>query len=434
MRESAPLGLRFARRSCLLQLIIVIVTAMTISRILLFVTVVMGLSAGAAPRRDVALGLANLYFSAPLITAKMQESDSWKKHTALTGEDIEMLRPEIWESYRLNHRKAGAAFEQREIVLGEDRMPFTLVRRGSGRLPVTISLHGGGAIPKEQNDRQWQAQQQRYPDAPGIYVCPRAPRDTWNQWHAEHVYPLMEALMRDVLAHEEADPNRVYLMGYSAGGYGSMSMGANLADRFAAVAASAAAPTPHQTPVEHWRHLPLRFEIGEQDIAYGRVKSCREYQHILTGMQRQFREHFQFTFIEHENRGHQIDDQACASWLGQFERKARPHTVSWKPSNTRVRQFYWLANDEPAPGQEIEARIEGNRIQLETTRVTRLTVRLDDSLVDLDQPVTVEANGIKIFEGRVKREWQCLVKTLEERGDPELMFCSEIALYIPQGM
>ena len=96
-----------------------------------------------------------------------------------------------------------------------------------------------------------------------------------------------------------------------------------------------------------------------------------------------------------------------------------------------MRQFYWLANDAPTPGQRIHAQIEDNHIKLVTADIRRLRLRLDDQLVDLDQPVTVMANGMKIFEGMVKRELRCLVETLEERGDPEMMFCSEIALYIP---
>lgn len=366
----------------------------------------------------------------------MTDSTSWDKHTGLQATDTERLLPEIWQSYRKSQRKATkAAYDNREIVIGDDRMPFTLKRLGKrleGKAQaLTISLHGGGDMPKTENDKQWQAQQKRYPDAPGIYVCPRAPRDTWNQWHGDHVYPMIEELIATLLAHEEIDPNQIYLMGYSAGGYGAFKLGNAMPDRFAAVAASAAAPSPNQTPAEHWNNLALRFEIGEGDKAYNRVKLCRKYAQSLDGVRRQDKTAFAYTFVEHENCGHQISDQACTSWLGQHTRLHRPKNLVWKPSTTRVRQFYWLANHEVLPGQEVRAKIEGNQIDLETTDVQNLTIRLDDALVNLDKPVTVRANGMKVFHGIVKRELRSLVRTLEERGDPQHAYCAELALYIP---
>ena len=83
------------------------------------------------------------------------------------------------------------------------------------------------------------------------------------------------------------------------------------------------------------------------------------------------------------------------------------------------------------PGQEIDATIDGNQIELKTSNVNNLTIRLDDALVDLDQPITVKANGMKVFQGFVKRELRSLIKTMEERGDPQHAYCAEVNLYIP---
>ncbi|MFT5192143.1 MAG: poly(3-hydroxybutyrate) depolymerase [Verrucomicrobiales bacterium] len=416
---------------------------MTDSRLRIFLLAVLPWLSGHAnetqadTRQEMATGMVNLYFSAPLLAERPRDSSSWERHTSLSSYDVSDLTPVIWRSYRTSERKASKDFtETKQLIIGDDKMAFTITKHGKAKpgtkLPVTISLHGGGSIPKDQNDLQWRAQQERYPDAPGIYVCPRAPRDTWNQWHADHVYPLIDELIQKLMIHEEVAPNQIYLMGFSAGGYGAFSIGASMPDRFAAVAASAGAPTPDHTPAEHWRNLPLRFEIGEKDMAYGRVKACRDYEQSLNALRVSEKDDaFKFTFIEHEGAGHQIKDQDCAKWLGQHRRNHRPSSIAWHPTASNVRQFYWLASDEPIPGQQINADINGNKITLNTTDVHRLRLRLDDQLVDLDQPVTVIANGMKIFEGMVERELHCLVKTLEERGDPKMMFCSEIALYIP---
>ncbi len=385
-----------------------------------------------------AAGFLDLYFKAPLLSNQIDNASTWDAHRNLSSTDVEELREVVWDAYRegqIAKPKQKRAFEGRRLEFGEDRLRFTIRKRVGkdphARLPITISLHGGGAIPAHANDRQWERQQARYQDAPGIYVCPRAPRDTWNQWHGDYIYPILSRLIQELVLRENADPNRVYLMGYSAGGYGAFCIGAKMADRFAAVSASAAAPTRDLSPAENWFNTPLRFEIGENDIAYSRVQLCRSYQESLAALNQENQSAYIFRFIEHDDRGHQINDRACVKWLHQYQRDTRPKTVTWSATDHHVRQFYWLANEEPAPRQQVRAEITGNRIDLQTSNVHRLRLRLDDQLVNLDQTISVFANGMKIFEGRVARELKCLVKTLEERGDPGLMFCSEIDLFIP---
>ena len=50
--------------------------------------------------------------------------------------------------------------------------------------------------------------------------APRAPTETWNLWHEAHIAPLFQALIETYVARRGVHPNKVYLMGYSAGGDG----------------------------------------------------------------------------------------------------------------------------------------------------------------------------------------------------------------------
>lgn len=45
-----------------------------------------------------------------------------------------------------------------------------------------------------------------------------------------------------------------------------------------------------------------------------------------------------------------------------------------------------------------------------------------NKMVDMDKPVKVTYQGRTLFEGKVERTMGCLAKTLQERGDRELMF------------
>ena len=54
----------------------------------------------------------------------------------------------------------------------------------------------------------------------GIYLAPRAPTNTWNLWHQGHIDRMFMRLIENTVALQDVNPNRVYLMGYSAGGDG----------------------------------------------------------------------------------------------------------------------------------------------------------------------------------------------------------------------
>jgi hypothetical protein len=51
--------------------------------------------------------------------------------------------------------------------------------------------------------------------------------------------------------------------------------------------------------------------------------------------------------------------------------------------------------------------------------VSRVILRLCDRLVDLDRPVQVRLNGKIVFEGKVSRQADAILKSLEQRSDPE---------------
>ena len=55
---------------------------------------------------------------------------------------------------------------------------------------------------------------------------------------------------------------------------------------------------------------------------------------------------------------------------------------------------------------------------------------LNDKMVDMDKPVKVTYQGRTLFEGKVERTMGCLAKTLQERGDRELMFSGYVDVEI----
>ena len=116
-----------------------------------------------------------------------------------------------------------AELEGKSLSLGGKSMRW--LKKTFGEAPpeghsLWISMHGGGGTTAEVNDGQWQNQIRLYQPAEGIYVAPRAPTDAWNLWHEAHIDPMFQRLIEDYVALRGVNPNKIYLMGYSAGGDG----------------------------------------------------------------------------------------------------------------------------------------------------------------------------------------------------------------------
>ncbi|MEZ6020549.1 MAG: hypothetical protein R3F17_10740 [Planctomycetota bacterium] len=107
-------------------------------------------------------------------------------------------------------------------------------------------------------------------------------------------------------------------------------------------------------------------------------------------------------------------------------------TVVWQPALDWKRQFYWLFWEKPAIGATVYARIDraANRITIdiepahEGTQGEGLAVLLDDTLVNMEQPVTVALNGKTVFEAVPVRRLEVLVETALT-GDPGRVYCAQ---------
>lgn len=52
-------------------------------------------------------------------------------------------------------------------------------------------------------------------------------------------------------------------------------------------------------------------------------------------------------------------------------------------------------------------------------------------MVDLDKPITISFAGKEIFNGFALRTIGTMLKTLSGRGDPKLIFDSEVSVDLP---
>jgi len=82
-----------------------------------------------------------------------------------------------------------------------------------------------------------------------------------------------------LIVFNEVDPNKVYLMGYSAGGDGVYQLAPRMADRFAA--ASMMAGHPNDASPLGLRNIGFTIHMGANDSSYNRNKVALEWEKIL---------------------------------------------------------------------------------------------------------------------------------------------------------
>lgn len=357
---------------------------------------------------------------------------------ALTQADAATAQDLLWKDH-VKHIKTDRRAEMKSRLLkdGDKAMPFFYEVFGekpdNGR-SLYISMHGGGGAPKRVNDQQWKNQMRLYRVDEGVYVAPRGPTDTWNLWHMAHVDVLFDRLIENMIVFEDVDPNRVYLLGYSAGGDGVYQLAPRMADRFAA--ASMMAGHPNESKPLGLRNLPFTIQMGGQDRAYKRNEVAKAWGKQLAELHEQDPEGYTHWTQIYPGMGHWMNrqDAAALPWMAQFTRNPLPDRIAWRQDNVTHPRFYWLAvpEDQRKKDAEVFATLEGQTVDVKSDDVQTLIIRLNDTMLDLSKPVTVTCGDDVLFQGKALRTIATISKTLAERGDPKAVFASEITVDLPQ--
>jgi predicted esterase len=348
---------------------------------------------------------------------------------AISRADAPRLVKLAW-SEREQTRAASAKDElaAKKIVLGENSLKWmerTFGDAPDGTHSLWITLHGGGQGTEEENDANWRGYYGRYEFPPGsINVAPRAPANTWDMWHVKWVDPLFDRMISDFVIQRGVDPNRVYVIGYSAGGDGVYQLAPRMADYFAA--ATMCAGHPNQVTPDGLRNLPFFLYMGGADDAYNRNTVVREFSAKIDVLQAADPEGYPHRLTVYPGLPHSMQNRESEAIprMAPLRRATWPKRVVWKQSGNALHtQFYWLQRDADVVKVDdiYTAHVEGQHIVIEAPAASgKVTLRLSDALVDLDQPVKVTVGDKTLFEGKVPRSLATMVASLAAREDPEL--------------
>ncbi len=244
--------------------------------------------------------------------------------------------------------RATRSSEVKDRVLNEGKLTMPFFYRTFGDKPkegrsLWISMHGGGGAPPWVNDSQYENQKRLYQPTEGIYLAPRAPTNTWNLWHEAHIDGLFTRLIEDLVVLEDVNPDRVYIMGYSAGGDGVYQLGPRMADSWAAAAMMGG--HPNGVSILSLRNVPFALQVGANDGAYNRNKVAREYAEQLDKLQKDDPGGYQHFVRIRAGMGHwmNLEDKEALPWMAKFTRNPVPPKIVWKQTGTVHERFYWLA-------------------------------------------------------------------------------------------
>lgn len=184
---------------------------------------------------------------------------------------------------------------------------------GLERIPLVFYLHGGGVGQGEPNDI---IALRRFTDPKGwIMVCPSAPnrdRDGVRMWCQGEGEACVLDLIARLSEQYAIDPRRIYLTGGSAGGWGTLHIGAKHPDLFAALGAEC--PEAGNADAQKLSKLPLYIVHGSEDHVC-EVERVRALHAQLLGLGAVHR------YVEVAGAGHDLPQESPGElfgWIAAF--------------------------------------------------------------------------------------------------------------------
>ena len=347
------------------------------------------------------------------------------------------VRQAAWTAYRAapTHGALKQDFDQHEVRFEQHLSPYTVKtvgQRPAKGWALFIAMHGGGGAPQALNDQQWRVMQSYYRDHPEaggyLYVALRAPNNEWNGFYTGYAYRLIQNLLRQFLLFGDVDPNKLFIMGYSHGGYGAFAIGPKMPDRFAAIHSSAAAPADGAGPIT-LKNTVFSCMVGGEDTMYGRydrIKRFAEEVRQLRGNRTDIYPVSVSIIADHPHS--RLPDRDKIAEMYDAVRNPVPRELTWRLSDGVIEDFFWLRVPAPRSGTQVEATCRDNRLVVKVPEnLETASALLDSRLINFAKPVAVELNG-KTTSHRLAPSLRTLCETLQRRGDPELAFTVELKL------
>ncbi len=310
---------------------------------------------------------------------------------------------------------------------------------------LVVCLHGAGFTGEAYLER-WQVRLGN----DYVLACPTVPSGAWFTRGAEE---LVLATIHSVQRRFHIDPDRIFLTGMSNGGIGAWVIGMHDAPLFAGLAPMASGLDNVLMPfLANLRSTPVYIIHGAKDEVMP-VELSRSITKELTRLG------YPFVYREHDREhpmagGHYFPKEELPdliTWFNAQRRNPLPTTLTVVREASHFQPFGWVridATDAIAAFSEdlvskkddlikrreyarLDASIVApNRIEVQTDRVQRYSLFLNEQLIDSTKPLVVLTNGKVSFEGSVTPSLETLLRQARLRQDSRALFPIHLAIQV----
>ncbi|MBR1652167.1 MAG: hypothetical protein IJ692_02110 [Alloprevotella sp.] len=317
--------------------------------------------------------------------------------------------------------------------------------------PLFIYLHGSG----DRND-EWTTGLSLalgWNDSPSVYFIPQIPNTgEWYRWWQKSKQWAWEKLLRQALASGDINPDRIYVLGISEGGYGSQRLASFYGDYWAAAGPMAGGEPLKNAPAENLRNTPFSLRTGSLDDGFFRNTLTTYTKTALDSLQTLHPEGYEHWVTLIEGSGHGIDYSPTTPWMKKYTRNATPMSVSWEDYEMDGLNRHGFANLEVLERPTIAYRTyyeetisdnvvnvtvqnvdysttetrEGIEMKFERTcwnvRYGKFRIYLNEDMVDLSRPVRILVNGREYFNDVLQPDVRYMVNSTSCFFDPRRVF------------
>lgn len=404
------------------------------------------------------------YFTSVWDNPFPQDAPAGMYKTSFDVKELSHRRDSLWSIWKNTHIgkvEASELFGLTKIykepvwdIPEGEKMKLYIFAKGDkpeGGYPMIINLHGGGMYPEEKeawgspiNSQEFQTAYylaySKYDEKePVIYFIPRMPDDRKGRWY---FYPKRVAFRRAFqlgVLSGLVNPDRVYVMGISEGGYGSLRLGLFMPDYFAGVGPMAGAEAVN-THAKNLRNVAFRMEVGEYDLGYTRSAFARKWKYEMEKLKEQNPNDFVHEVNIQEGRDHGIDYTLVSPWLVKHKRRTYPERITYEyydldGHNSYSPGVYYLGfrNIKPVKNSSITFDLthSGNEYNVSTTKNKEeisgsFDIYIDK--VDFSKPVKVTYNGKVVFDDKVVLNDGVIAESIALFGDPKRIFAAKVTI------
>src|SRR6266571_4802842 len=284
------------------------------------------------------------------------------------------------------------------------------------RYQVRFQLHGG--VGGRQTNQQHGNGESPLPGAEQIYVVPYS-WDAAPWWSDDQVFNL-RGIVDAIKRMYNVDENRVVVAGVSDGGTAAYYIGMRDTTPYASflplngfimVLANRDIDDGQIFP-NNLRNKPMFVINGGRDRLYPTAEVEPFVKHLATAVNLTW----EAVTLDH-NRAHWLVIDQFGTQSGDANPMPDLNLMEDQPLFERFRQ----------PGR-VDLTRRGNAIEATTRGVAAFTLLLSPEKFDFDQPIKVTANGRSVFDGRVQRDLETLLKWAARDNDRSMLYGVELKI------